>query len=46
MSAALRDLVIPRREVQATLMEAEVSAARGIGVTTWLSLGLKIQESQ
>lgn len=28
------------------MMEAEVEAARGLGVTTWLALGLKIQESQ
>jgi hypothetical protein len=44
--AKLIAAVIPRREVQATLMEQEVNMARGIGVTAWLVLGLKIQETQ
>lgn len=38
--------VIPRREIEAELMEGELSSETGIGVTTWLTTGLKIQELQ
>ena len=39
-------IAIPRREVQARLMEAELDADSGIGITAWLATGLKIQETQ
>jgi hypothetical protein len=38
--------VVPRREIQAKLMEAELSSDSGIGVTSCLIMGLKIQELQ
>jgi ribosome biogenesis SPOUT family RNA methylase Rps3 len=38
--------VIPRREIQAKLMEAELSSDSGIGITSWLIKGLRIQELQ
>jgi len=38
--------VVPRREIQAKLMEAELSSNSGVGVTSWLMMGLKIQELQ
>jgi hypothetical protein len=38
--------VIPRREVEARLMESELDFNNGIGITAWLVDGLKIQEHQ
>jgi len=38
--------VIPQREIQAELMEAELSSEIGIGITSWLIKGIKIQELQ
>ncbi|EAU81827.2 hypothetical protein CC1G_12943 [Coprinopsis cinerea okayama7 len=33
-------------KVRTTLMEIEKKSGRGVGVTSWLSIGMKIQESQ
>ncbi|KAF8949743.1 hypothetical protein BDZ97DRAFT_1935059 [Flammula alnicola] len=38
--------VIPQTEIQANLMQAEQEADSGVGVTTWLVAGMKIQEAQ
>jgi hypothetical protein len=38
--------VVPRHEIQAELMEFELNSARGLGVTNWLMLGIRIQELQ
>jgi hypothetical protein len=38
--------VIPRREVEARLMESELDFNNGMGITAWLVDGLKIQEDQ
>jgi hypothetical protein len=38
--------VIPRRDVEARLMELELYSDKGTGITSWLISGLKIQESQ
>jgi len=38
--------VIPQREIQAELMERELSSDSGIGITSWLITGLRIQELQ
>jgi hypothetical protein len=39
-------VVIPRREVHASLIERELDSHTGIGITAWLMAGLKIQEAQ
>lgn len=38
--------MIPRREVEARLMESELDFNNGMGITAWLVDGLKIQEDQ
>jgi len=38
--------VIPRRGVEARLMESELQFNTGLGITAWLVEGLKIQEHQ
>jgi hypothetical protein len=46
LQAQWHSSVIPRREVQANLMEFELNSDRGIGITAWLVSGLKLQELQ